>query len=104
MPGGTTLWFDYGAWPGYSIATEGFYHREIALDAVRFYADDLPAGHYRLIYAAQVIAPGRFLAPPPEVRETYQPDVFGRGVAELVRVSAPVGPAAGVALRIGKSR
>jgi uncharacterized protein YfaS (alpha-2-macroglobulin family) len=94
-PGGTTLWFDYGAWPGYSIVTEGFYHREIALDAVRFYADDLPAGHYRLIYAAQVISPGRFLAPAPEVREIYQPDVFGRGLAEVVRAAGPRGaPAA----------
>ena len=88
-PGGTTLWFDYGAWPEYSIATVGFYHREIALDAVRFYADDLPAGHYRLVYAAQVISPGLFLAPPPEAYEIYQPDVFGRGLAQSVRVAAP---------------
>ena len=52
------------------------------------YADDLPAGHYRLIYAAQVISPGRFLAPPPKVREIYQPDVFGRGRAEFVEVGS----------------
>jgi len=88
-PRGTTLWFDYGAWPNYSIVSDGFYHREIALDAVRFYADILPAGHYRLIYAAQVICPGRFLAPPPKAIETYQPDVFGRGRAALVEVAAP---------------
>ncbi len=106
-PGGTTLWFDYGAWPGYSIATEGFYHREIALDAVRFYADDLPAGHYRLIYAAQVISPGRFLAPPPKVREIYQPDVFGRGRAEFVQAAPPPGsPGApgGPASAVGSER
>jgi alpha-2-macroglobulin len=91
MPGGTVLWFDYGAWPNYSVVTEGFYHREIALEAVRFYADDLPAGHYRLIYAAQVISPGRFLAPAPEAREIYQPDVFGRGAAAMIEVAPPRG-------------
>jgi len=87
--GGTVLWFDYGAWPNYAIVTGGFYHREIALDAVRFYADDLPAGHYHLIYAAQVIAPGRFLAPAPHIKEIYQPDVFGRGVATHITVAPP---------------
>lgn len=86
---GTVLWFDYGAWPNYAIVTGGFYHREIALDAVRFYADTLPAGHYHLIYAAQVIAPGRFLAPAPHIKEIYQPDVFGRGGASRVTVAPP---------------
>jgi uncharacterized protein YfaS (alpha-2-macroglobulin family) len=104
MPGGTTLWFDYGAWPDYSIVTEGFYHREIALDAVRFYADDLPAGRYRLIYAAQVISPGRFLAPPPTAREIYQPDVFGRGVAAIVTVAPPRGRRGAGARGIGTTR
>ncbi len=88
---GTVLWFDYGAWPNYAIVTGGFYHREIALDAVRFYADNLPAGHYHLIYATQVIAPGRFLAPAPHIKEIYQPDVFGRGVAAHVTVALPAG-------------
>lgn len=89
-PGETTLWFDYGAWPNYSIVTGGFYHRETAFDAVRFYADILPAGRYHLIYAAQVISPGRFLAPPPQVHEIYQPDVFGRGAPGTVTVAPPV--------------
>lgn len=90
-PGGTTLWFDYGAWPNYSITTNGFYHRQIGRGIVRFYADRLPAGHYRLIYAAQVIARGRFLAPPPQVKEIYQPEVFGRGRARYVEVApAPI--------------
>jgi alpha-2-macroglobulin len=103
-PGGTTLWFDYGAWPDYSIATDGFYHREIALDAVRFYADDLRAGHYRLVYAAQVISPGRFLAPPARAREIYQPDVFGRGLAQYVQVAEPRGSPGDLANGIGNTR
>lgn len=89
MPGGTVLWFNYGAWPNYSVTDSGFYHRDIALDAVRFYAQVLPAGHYRLIYTAQVISPGRFLAPPPRVREIYQPDVFGRGRPAWIDVTLP---------------
>ena len=101
-PGGTTLWFDYGAWPDDSIVSAGFYHKETALDAVRFYADDLPAGHYRLIYAAQVISPGRFLAPPPEAREIYQPDVFGRGRAVMVAVAPPRGVPGPGAKRSGR--
>ncbi|MGC8517090.1 MAG: alpha-2-macroglobulin family protein [Steroidobacteraceae bacterium] len=85
-PGGAILWFDYGAWPNDSITTYGFYHRQIGRGIVRFYADRLPAGHYRLIYAVQVIARGRFLAPPPRVHEIYQPEVYGRGRARTVEV------------------
>ncbi len=86
LAGRSVLMFDAGAWPDMSMVTGGFYHRETAFDAVRFYADTLPAGHYRLVYAAQVIAPGRFLAPAPTVREIYQPDVFGRGASRTVDV------------------
>ena len=67
----------------------GFYHRETAFDAVRFFADDLPAGHYELVYAAQVVAPGSFIAPAPTVKEIYQPDVFGRGTPQHVTVAQP---------------
>lgn len=88
-PSGTTLWFDYGDWPNFSIVTGGFYHRDTAFDAVRFYADVLPAGHYHIIYAVQVIAPGRFLAPPSQVHEIYQPNVFGRGATATVSVARP---------------
>lgn len=88
-PDSTTLWFDYGDWPNFSIVTGGFYHRDTGFDAVRFYADVLPAGHYHVIYAVQVIAPGRFLAPPPQIHEIYQPDVFGRGRAATVNVQLP---------------
>ncbi|MDE2338774.1 MAG: hypothetical protein KGL14_05760 [Gammaproteobacteria bacterium] len=86
-PGGTTLWFDDGAWPNDSITTDGFYHRQIGRGSVCFYADRLLAGRYRLIYAAQVIARGRFLAPPPQVREIYEPEVYGRGRARYVEVA-----------------
>jgi uncharacterized protein YfaS (alpha-2-macroglobulin family) len=72
-----------------SIVEGGFYHRETHFDAVRFFADDLPAGHYRVVYSAQVIAPGSFTAPAPVIKEIYQPDVFGRGVDTHVDVAMP---------------
>jgi uncharacterized protein YfaS (alpha-2-macroglobulin family) len=89
QPGLSVLMFDSGPWPNMSIVDGGFYHRETAFDAVRFYAEDLPAGHYRLVYSAQVIAPGRFIAPAPQVKEIYQPDVFGRGAPQHLHVILP---------------
>lgn len=84
-----TLMFDYGPWPNAAITVGGFYHRETAFDAVRFFADDLPAGHYHLVYAAQVISPGHFIAPAPQIKEIYQPDVFGLGNPQRIRVAPP---------------
>ena len=90
-PGDMTLWFNDGAWPDDSMTTRGFYHRQIGRGVVRFYADRLPAGRYRLIYAAQVIARGHFLAPSPRVHEIYAPEVYGRGRARYIAVApAPV--------------
>lgn len=88
-PGVAVLMFDGGAWPNMSIVSGGFYHREIALDAVRFYADTLPAGRYVLVYSAQVTSPGQFVAPATSVHEIYQPDVFGRGNAQHIIVAPP---------------
>lgn len=89
QPNVSILMFDGGAWPNMSIVEGGFYHRETHFDAVRFFADDLPAGHYRVVYSAQVIAPGAFTAPAPTIKEIYQPDVFGRGIDTHVDVAMP---------------
>lgn len=83
------LMFDAGPWPNLSVSGGGFYHRDIAFDAVRFYADNLPPGRYRLVYSAQVIAPGNFIAPAPLAQEVYQPDIFGRGSAQRIHVALP---------------
>ena len=57
-----------------------FYHKELKHEAVRFFADRLPAGRYHLSYTVQVIASGEnFKAPAATVEEMYSPDVFGRG-------------------------
>ncbi len=87
--GRAVLMFDAGPWPNMSVTVGGFYHRETALDAVRFYAEDLPAGHYTLIYAAQVISPGQFIAPAPHIKAIYQPDIFGRGKVQHIKVALP---------------
>src|SRR5699024_2727204 len=89
LDGYQLLMFDAGPWPNMSISRGGFYHRDIAFDAVRFYADNLPPGRYRLVYSAQVIAPGSFIAPAPIAKEVYQPDIFGRGSAQRIHVALP---------------
>ncbi|HET7301456.1 MAG TPA: hypothetical protein VFJ01_12490, partial [Oleiagrimonas sp.] len=78
-----------GGWPSLSFIEGGFYHRETAFDAVRFFADTLPAGRYHLSYTAQVLAAGTFLSPAPTVKEIYQPDVFGRGLPVTIKVTMP---------------
>lgn len=70
----TDGWETFGRY-GYS-----FYHREMKHDAVRYYADLLPAGSYHLAWSAQVIATGEFAAQPTFAGEMYDIDVFGRGL------------------------
>jgi uncharacterized protein YfaS (alpha-2-macroglobulin family) len=69
---------------GYGYADYIFYHRELGLQSVRFYAEDVPSGEYRLHYTAQVIATGKFSAPPPLVEEMYAPEIYGRGAATVL--------------------
>src|SRR5690625_4447354 len=88
--GREVVMFDGGAWPDMRITAGGFYHREMAHDAVRFHADALPAGNYRLVYSAQVMAPGQFTAPAPSIELVYQPDVFGRGEPMQLQVTLVV--------------
>lgn len=65
-----------------------FYHRELRHEAVRFYAERVPPGTYTLRYAAQVIASGQFVAPPPRVEAMYEPDLFGQGRPSRLIVGA----------------
>ncbi|PID86847.1 MAG: alpha-2-macroglobulin, partial [Chloroflexi bacterium] len=47
-------------------------------EAVRFYADDLPAGTYQYTYYLQANIPGEFQVMPAQAQESYFPEVFGR--------------------------
>ena len=64
----------------------GFYFRETGHSAVNFYAETLEKGDYRLGYAAQVVADGKFNAFPAKVEAMYDPDIFGLGAAEKITV------------------
>jgi uncharacterized protein YfaS (alpha-2-macroglobulin family) len=46
----------------------------------------LPAGNYHLSYTAQAIASGEFVVMPVYAEEMYDPDVFGQGVVEVLKV------------------
>lgn len=65
-----------------------FYHRELRFDAVRHYAEALPAGRYKLAWIGQAVASGEFAVGEPHAERMYDPDVFGNGVAARLRVEA----------------
>jgi uncharacterized protein YfaS (alpha-2-macroglobulin family) len=82
-------WYNHGDWTNYGVSRWSFYHRELRHDAARFYSEYLPAGNYHLSYAAQVIAPGTFTVLPVHAEEMYDPDVYGRGVLNILTVDQP---------------
>jgi len=79
-------WFKQSDWFSYGISRWSFYHSELRHNAARFYSEYLPAGNYHLSYTAQVIAPGKFTVLPVFAEEMYDPDVYGRGVRDLLMV------------------
>jgi uncharacterized protein YfaS (alpha-2-macroglobulin family) len=52
------------------------YH-EFRKDRALFFADELPAGNYKLCYYARVRAAGDATAPSGKVEEMYRPQRFG---------------------------
>jgi len=84
---GGSWWFRYGEWSSYGVSRWSFYHQELRHDAVRFYAEYLPAGNYHLSYTAQAIAPGAFIVMAVKAEEMYDPDIYGRGVPAHLEVS-----------------
>jgi uncharacterized protein YfaS (alpha-2-macroglobulin family) len=80
-------WFRYSGWSSYGVSRWTFYHQELRHNAARFYSEYLPAGNYHLSYTAQAIAPGDFVVMPVHAEEMYDPDVYGKGVAESLTVS-----------------
>ena len=79
-------WFKQSDWFSYGDSRWSFYHCELRHNAARFYSEYLPAGNYHLSYMAQVIAPGEFTVLPVFAEEMYDPDVYGRGVRDLLMV------------------
>ena len=78
-------WFKFSNW---NLFGEGFYHKELRNESVRFYSEYLEAGNYHLSYVAQAIAAGNFVAMPVMAEEMYEPDVFGKGVTERFKINS----------------
>ncbi|OGR31971.1 MAG: large extracellular alpha-helical protein, partial [Desulfuromonadales bacterium GWD2_61_12] len=83
---GSSWWFRFNDWREYGYSRWSFYHRELRHHAVRYYSEYLSAGNYHLSYVAQAIAPGEFTVPPLVAEEMYDPDVFGRSPAAVLKV------------------
>lgn len=80
-------WYQSKNWHRYNPeSVYNFYHQELRHDEVRYYADYLSAGEHHLVYTAQVIAEGDFIAPPAMAQEMYNPDVYGKGVVHHLSV------------------
>lgn len=76
----------FSDWLEYASSRWSFYHKELRHEAARFYSERLAAGRYHLAYTAQAIAPGEFTALPVRAEEMYDPDVFGKGIQEVLIV------------------
>ncbi|RZV43621.1 MAG: large extracellular alpha-helical protein, partial [Acidimicrobiales bacterium] len=85
---GGSWWFQFDDWAHYSVSRWSFYHKELRHDAARFYSDYLPAGNYILSYTAQAIAEGEFTKMPVHSEEMYDPDIYGKGLPGILKVSA----------------
>lgn len=53
-------------------------HRELGLQNVRYFAEELERGKYHLKWIGQVISPGEFTVIPTHVEEMYRPVMFGK--------------------------
>ncbi len=84
-------WFNFTDWGYYNVSRWSFHHKELRHDAARFYSDYLPAGNYVLSYTAQAIAEGEFTQLPIHAEESYDPDVYGKGLPRTLHVNGSVG-------------
>ncbi len=62
-------------------------YQELRDDSARWFADELPAGHYHLTYQVRATIAGSFTAPPASVEAMYEPDVHGRSAATAISIS-----------------
>ncbi|MBN1441579.1 MAG: hypothetical protein JXA90_02670, partial [Planctomycetes bacterium] len=55
-------------------------------DRAEAFVGSLPRGFYVHEYLIRATTPGVFLAPPPKAEAMYEPEVFGYGIAQRVRI------------------
>lgn len=74
---GGYAWDEDDDWYGF-YSSGGFYHREMRLHAVQYFANFMSAGEFELAYVAQAIATGEFNANPAIIEQMYEPEVYGK--------------------------
>ena len=75
---GSYVWNEDDFWYG-AYRTGGFYHRDLRLQSVQYFADFISPGDYELNYMTQAIATGKFSAGPTVIEEMYNPETYGKG-------------------------
>jgi len=86
---GDTYWSEDDDWYGF-YSSGGFYHREMKLHSVQYFAQTLGAGKYEISYVAQAIATGEFNANPALIEQMYEPEVYGKSTpAQFIITEAP---------------
>ena len=65
---------------------------ELHDDRAVFYADKLPAGSHHFSYLARATTPGVYHVGGASAEEMYSPEIFGRGAAIRVEVTAAAAP------------
>ncbi|MCW7752878.1 MG2 domain-containing protein [Desulfobotulus sp. H1] len=63
-----------------------FYHQEFRHEAVRFFAEEMPAGTWRLTFTVQAIAEGRFHMPAAHGEALYRPEIWGRDKERIIKI------------------
>lgn len=76
---GSNSWNEDDNWYGF-YSSGGFYHRELRLHAVQYFADFIGKGTFKLSYIAQAIATGEFNANPALIEQMYEPEVYGKSM------------------------
>lgn len=85
---GSYYWNEDDYWYG-AYRTGGFYHRDLRLQSVQYFADFISPGDYELNYMTQAIATGKFSAGPTVIEEMYNPETYGKGVPASFAIGEP---------------
>ncbi len=64
-----------------------FYHTEKGHANVRFFAERVRPGKYRLSWVGQAISSGEFHVVPAHVEEMYRPEIFGKSTSRVLQIN-----------------
>ncbi|MCB0213494.1 MAG: alpha-2-macroglobulin, partial [Anaerolineae bacterium] len=63
-----------------------FTHTDLRDEKAVLFADSLPRGAYEYTYTVRAAVPGTYRVIPTQAKETYFPEVFGRGAGDVLRI------------------